>query len=112
PLYSAAYIYFDGSKLSLQEINRLRETVIEKHNKGIPYSDLIREYNMDNNPKSENFLFTNNETVEEFETAVKSHNHGEIFTVDVPKEKWYYVVMRNADADPTVFKVPYVSYIR
>lgn len=95
PLYSAGYIYFDGKKLSYDEINKLREIVIAKYNNGVPFKDLIAEYNMDGNPDAANLLFSDGQMVPEFENAVKSNNPGRIFTVDVPGNKWYYVAIRN-----------------
>jgi parvulin-like peptidyl-prolyl isomerase len=35
--------------------------------------------------------------VKEFEDAVKGHKKGDIFTVDIPGNKWYHVVLKKFD---------------
>jgi len=96
PQYSASYIYLDGTKLSLSKINSIRKKILSKHKSGTPFSALIAEYNMDKNLKADNLVFTTGVMVTEFEKAVKEHTSGELYTVDVPAAKWYYVAKTNA----------------
>ncbi|MNS73450.1 hypothetical protein D3C72_1068930 [compost metagenome] len=32
--------------------------------------------------------------VPEFETAIKNHKQNDVFKVDVPDKKWYYIVLK------------------
>ncbi|MES2486156.1 MAG: hypothetical protein V4581_09465 [Bacteroidota bacterium] len=97
--YSVGYIYLDGKKMHIAEINALRKKIIEEYKSGTDFKTLIDTYNMDHNPVARNYNFNAEEVVPEFTSAVKEHNVGDIFTVDVPDNKWYYVVLRNPDAD-------------
>lgn len=58
----------------------------------------MQQYNTDGNPTGETQWFTENAMVKEFETAVKQHKKGEIFTVDTPARQWYHVVLKTFDA--------------
>jgi len=97
PLYSASYIYLDGTKLSISKINSIRKKILSKYKDGTPFSALITEYNMDKNPKATNLVFTTGEMLPEFEKAVKEHTPGEPYLIDVPGSKWYYVAKTNAE---------------
>jgi parvulin-like peptidyl-prolyl isomerase len=89
-----SYIYLDGSKLSLNEINKLRPQIISQYKKGSKFSDLAKKYTMDGNLNADLNWFTEDMMVTEFVNAIKIHNKGEIFTVDVPENKWYYVTLK------------------
>jgi hypothetical protein len=47
--------------------------------------------------------------VKEFEISVKQHGMGDIFTVDVPSNQWYYVVKKTYEdkntKEMTILKV-------
>jgi parvulin-like peptidyl-prolyl isomerase len=49
---------------------------------------------MDGNKTGDLNWFNEGEMVPEFEIAVKKHKKDEIFTVDVPERKWYYVTLK------------------
>lgn len=95
--FRASYIYFDGNKLSINEINKLRSTIIAKYKKGAEFPDLAEKYTMDGNTKADLYWFTEDMMVPEFVNAIKNHNKGEIFTIDVPDNKWYYVTLKTYD---------------
>ena len=52
---------------------------------------------MDGNITGDTRWFTENMMVKEFETAVRSHKKGDIFTVDTPSQNWYHVVLKTFD---------------
>jgi parvulin-like peptidyl-prolyl isomerase len=33
----------------------------------------------------------------EFESAVRAHSAGEVFTVDTPSKKWFHIVKKNEE---------------
>jgi parvulin-like peptidyl-prolyl isomerase len=89
-----SYIYLDGSKLTINEINKLRPQIIKQYKKGIKFTDLAKKYTMDGNIKADLNWFTEDMMVPEFVNAIKIHKKGDIFTVDVPENKWYYVTLK------------------
>lgn len=95
--FRASYIYFDGEKMTLKEINALREKVITAYRKGISFQELSKKYTMDSNQNTDMGWFMAGETIPEFENAVKNHKKGEIFTVDSSEKQWYYVVLKTHD---------------
>jgi len=106
--FRASYIYFDGKKKTLKEINALREKVITAYRKGISFQELSKEHTMDSNQNTDMGWFATGETIPEFENAVKNHKKGEIFTVDSSERQWYYVVLKTHDNAAITTK----SYIR
>lgn len=93
-----AYIYLDGTKQGLKEINTLREKIIANYHNGAPFDFLAKQYSMDANSKKGGDLgwFLKEEIHSEFEKGIfsKTHDLNDIFTVDVPSENWYYVVLK------------------
>ncbi|NMM50901.1 peptidylprolyl isomerase [Marinigracilibium pacificum] len=88
------YIFFDGSKMTVSEIDSTRNIILDRYNNGTDFTTLVKEYTMDGNPTGELRWFFKGVMVEEFETAVMPKNKGDIFTVDVDSRKWYYVVLK------------------
>ena len=88
------YIYLDGSKLNDTEIDSLRTLILGKYNQGEDFTDLARKFGMDGNLTGELDWFHKGMMVEEFDSAVRPRQKGEIFTVDVPSRSWYYVVLK------------------
>jgi parvulin-like peptidyl-prolyl isomerase len=109
--YSAAYIYLNGQEHSQAEITTLRQEIIKKFKAGTAFAGLIKKYNEDGNPAAGNYRFTNGMVVAEFYEALTTHKPGDIFTIDVPNNKWYYVAMRNpgtfSQQTVTVLKASY-----
>jgi hypothetical protein len=96
-LCKVKYIYLDGSKLSLNEVDSLRALIIHRYNSGDEFEELVRTYTMDGNPTGDLGWFSKGMMVDTFDNAVRLRKKGEIFTVDVEQNKWYYVVLKNYD---------------
>ena len=92
--FSVSYVYLDGNKLSMNEINKLRPEIIKQYKKGIKFSELAKKYTMDTNVTGELNWFLEGNMYAEFENGIKAHKMGEIYTLDIPSEKWYYVVLK------------------
>lgn len=98
PAFRASYIYLDGSKLSLKEINKLRSKILEEYARQKDFTSLFRKYNMDGRQTDGDLgWFITGTMVPEFEDAVKTHKENDIFKVDVPSRKWYYIVLKSFD---------------
>jgi len=91
------YIYLDGKKYSMQKIDRLRNLIIERYKRGTVFLDLVKEYNMDGNPDGNLGWYKAGMVVSEFENEVRKHKKNDIFTIDVPSRKWYYVTIKTYD---------------
>lgn len=96
--HRASYIFLDGSKYDLKNINDLRDIIITKYRNGVPFSFLAKQYSMDQNAKKGGDLgwFTTGDLHPDFESELLKNNHeiNDIFTLDVPAQKWYYVVIK------------------
>jgi parvulin-like peptidyl-prolyl isomerase len=95
--FRASYIYLDGSQLSTATIDSLRRLILRRYAAGTAFEQLADTYNMDGNKNHGDLgIFPAGRMVAPFEQAVRSHTCGEVFTVDVPGNQWYYVVKKTA----------------
>ncbi|WCO03298.1 peptidylprolyl isomerase [Psychroserpens ponticola] len=98
PYQKLSYIYLDGKEKSMEEINILRHNIIAKYRNGFRFEDLAKLYSMDTNAKRGGDLgwVTQGDLHPDFEAHVldNSHEVNDIFTVDIPKQQWYYVILK------------------
>lgn len=94
--FRVSYIFLSSKGSSLEEIDALRNKIINLYNDGTPFSELAKKHSIDFNPKTKGDLgwFLEGRMYPEFENAVKRHKKGDIFTVDIPSRNWYYVVLK------------------
>jgi len=93
--FRVSYIYLDGSKLSVQEIDKIRTDILKDYHQKKDFVSLAKKYNMDGNKNGGDLgWFTEGMMVAEFEKAVEAQKINAIFKVDVPDRKWYYVVLK------------------
>lgn len=101
PYYRASCVYLDGNELSVEDINRIRKNVISKYNQGYRFTDLAKLHSMDHTSKQGGDLgwFTYGDLHPELEKQILDGQHtvNDIFTVDIPKTKAYYVVLITQD---------------
>lgn len=102
--FKVNYIFLDGSKKSVGDINKIRNQITNQYKKGIPFTDLAKKYTMDGNPTGELNWFTEGMMVPEFEKAVQEHKKGELFNIDIPARKWFYLTLKTFD-DMEVTKI-------
>jgi hypothetical protein len=89
-------IFFDGSKMTLENINAQRALIITKYKEGFNFKTLAKYYSMDLNAQKGGDLgwFPNGVMHPEFEQSIKAHNVDDIFTLDIPEKGWYYVILK------------------
>jgi parvulin-like peptidyl-prolyl isomerase len=100
-VYRASYIFLDGGSLSGSQIDSLKKIIVAKANSGTPWDQLSDQYTMDGNTVhgDTGWFFGEEMMPKEFQDAVKTHNTGEIFFVDVPDKQWHYIVKKTYDDD-------------
>lgn len=92
--FRVSYIAFDASKMPLVEINRLREKIIEKFKNKVPFSELVEEYTMESDKTSDTGWSSWGEFIPEFESEIPKHHLNEIFKLDAPRIKMYYIILK------------------
>jgi parvulin-like peptidyl-prolyl isomerase len=102
--FRASYIYLDGNKLSMQAIDSLRSVILRKYENGTSFQVLVQQYTMDRNPTGDLGWFTSGMMVKDFENAVRAHKLNDIFTIDIPANKWYYVTLKTHE-DQTLRRI-------
>ena len=100
--YRVSYIYFDGRKMTVNDINSKRSKIIKQYKQGYKFEALAKLHSMDINANKGGDLgwFPEGQTHPDFENAVKTQSKGDIFTLDIPDKQWYYVVLKTYDAEP------------
>lgn len=93
-IFRVSYIFLDESKISLKKINETRNKILKKYEKGISFSQLASQYTMDTTKDGDLGWFAEGIMVPEFESAVKQHKINDIFKVDIPERKWFYIVLK------------------
>lgn len=93
-IFRVSYIFLDESKISLKKIDETRNEILKKYEKGKSFSQLANKYTMDSSKDGDLGWFAEGTMVPEFEYAVKQHKINDIFKVDIPERKWFYVVLK------------------
>jgi hypothetical protein len=92
--YRVSYIFLNNWIYSKSKIDSLRSVIFEKIKEGDSFYELASEYSMDGNAKKGGDLgwFEERQMVDIFENEVKNHKLEEIYPIDIPDKKWFYVV--------------------
>jgi parvulin-like peptidyl-prolyl isomerase len=89
-----SYVFLDGDQLSITQIDNIRKQVMAAYKAGAPFADLAKQYGMDGNRTGDTDWFREEQMVKDFEDEVRSHKAGDLFLVDIPDKRWYYVVLK------------------
>jgi len=99
--YRVSYIFFDGLKMTVSQINTLRNEIIAKYKDGTPFSRLAKQYSMDANANRGGDLgwFEAGLTHPAFEAEITNsiYNIDDVYTIDIVQKQWYYVVLKTHD---------------
>ena len=99
--YRVNYVFLDGNKRTVLDIDKLRPRIIAKLKAGVPFKDVANEYSMDSNKTrgGDSGWFTFKEMPFEFEQEVMNETHqvGDIFLADVRSDQSYYVIKKTYD---------------
>lgn len=94
PVFRVQYIYLDGAKLNSRQIEETRAMIYKRISQGDKFETLANQYSMDGNSKKGGDLgwFEEGQMMQEFQDAISRHQLGEVFSVDIPSQRWYYIV--------------------
>jgi hypothetical protein len=94
--FRVSYIFLDNERMGMQKVDSLRTLILARLREGDHFEALALKYSMDSNGKKGGDLgwFDSGMMVKEFENAVREHQVGDIFKVDINSEQWYYIVKK------------------
>lgn len=95
--FRASYIYLDGAKFNKEQIDSLQNEITSKYKNGTSFLQLVQTYNMDGNFTGDTHWFSENMMVKEFETAIRQHIKGDLFTVYTASQNWHHIVLKIHD---------------
>ena len=99
PYYRMGYIVLNENELDMDHINSLRENIIAKYNGGTPFNFLAKQYSMDKNATrgGDTSWVKKSDNTYEFEEMMinDTHDLNDIFTVNMPESKHYYVFLKS-----------------
>lgn len=95
--FRVSYIYLDATQLTPAEIEDRKKIIFDRYNSGMAFTTLVKLYNMDGNDTGDTQWFYEGMMVKPFETAVKGHKKGELFTVYTAESNWHHVVLKTYD---------------
>ncbi|MDO6596852.1 peptidylprolyl isomerase [Oceanihabitans sp. 2_MG-2023] len=99
--YRVSYIFFDGLKMTVSQINSTRDKIRTKYKEGTPFSQLAKQYSMDDNANHGGDLgwFEKGVTHPTFEAEISNsiYKIGDVFTIDIVQNQWYYVILKTHD---------------
>jgi parvulin-like peptidyl-prolyl isomerase len=95
----ARCIVFDAKKMPVSEINNKRNEILRYYSQGKSFKELAIEYTMDPGATKGGDLgwFTEKQMMGDFGKTVGTHKKGDIFTVDMERNDWYFVVLKTED---------------
>lgn len=106
-LMRVSYVYLDGSKLNMEEISALRKKIIADYNRGVSFATLANTNTMDNAKDGDLGWFEEGQMEKSLQDEILKHKKGEVFTVDIPANNWFYVVLKTFD-DMEKTKITYI----
>ncbi|MGS2726271.1 peptidylprolyl isomerase [Psychroserpens sp. BH13MA-6] len=102
PYYRVSCVFLDGEKMAMDDIEKLRTQIISKYQQGYRFTDLARLHSMNQSAKQGGDLgwLKTGDMHPDFETAITDTGHavGDIFLVDIPETKSYYVILKTHDS--------------
>ena len=98
PHYRISYIYFDGNKMPVTEIYKLRKKIMTKYTKGMEFGDLAKKYSMAENAikGGDSGWVKNGQLPIEIEEEAYNLKHevNAIFDVGITNDNGFYIIKK------------------
>ncbi|WP_034058601.1 peptidylprolyl isomerase [Lacinutrix jangbogonensis] len=98
PHYRISYIFFDGNKMPVDEIYRLRKQIMIKYSKGVDFGDLAKKYSMATNAiqGGDSGWVKDGELPIEIEDEANNLKHqlDDIFDVGITDDNGFYIIKK------------------
>lgn len=91
------HIYLNGAIQTKSAIDSIRSLILKRYAQGDDFETLVKAYSNYTKPTGDLGWFDQWTMVPEFNDAIWHRNKGDIFTVDIPKHNWYYVILKAHD---------------
>ena len=96
--YHVSYILFSSTDLSAAELKNMRKQVWDRYRKGQSFQLLANQFTMDGNTNGgEMGWMDESQLFPQFVAAIKAHKKGEVFTVDIPDQNLYFLLLKRDD---------------
>jgi parvulin-like peptidyl-prolyl isomerase len=109
--YRLQYIYLNTWKHTIEQVDSTRAVILKRASNGESFDKLAREYSMDVNASKggDRGWFEQGRMQAAVEDSMKERKLNEVYTIDVPAYKWYYVIKKTHE--PRVVKKNTVFWI-
>ncbi|QQY81254.1 peptidylprolyl isomerase [Tamlana sp. s12] len=93
-----SYIYLDGNKYNMTDLNALRSQIMANYKDGAPFDFLAKRYSMDAGAEKggDTGWFTKGKLDTALENSLTNNSYAlnDLFTIDLPETNRYYVVLK------------------
>lgn len=96
-IYRCQYICLDGNAYSKEKADSVRQEILSKFHSGIPFEKLVAQYaGKDATRKGgDSGWFHKEKMGTTFSQAMENHSKGQVFNIDDPEKKAYYIVLKS-----------------
>jgi hypothetical protein len=105
----SSYIFMDANKLSAFSMDSIKNVIETRFKNGTDFNTLAAEYSMDGMKDCDLGWAEEGVLLKEIEDGIRSHKVNDLFIVDLPDKKWYFIVLKTFDeifvTESTVLKV-------
>lgn len=105
--YRISYVLLDAARVDKATIDSARARMVQQAKQNMPLDELGKAYAKpaDDTEGTIPEWFDDYNVMPELVNATKLHKKGEVYTVDVPERKWYYVVKLEATRKNSSYKI-------
>lgn len=96
--YNMRYIFFDPEKLSQESIDAIRKDITNRFLQGQEFGTLANQFTMDGSTNGGELGWMNEPDLQpEMIDAMKAHEKGQIFPLDIPDKNLHYLLLKVQD---------------
>lgn len=96
--YNMRYIFFDPEKLSQEGIDAIRKDITNRFLQGQEFATLANQFTMDGSTNGGELGWMNEPDLQpEMIEAMKQHQKGQIFPLDIPDKNLHYLLLKVQD---------------